>query len=147
VEKIPTERDELSRLCWKLGLPGDFDVAQITWRPDYDPYYYQQLVKRARTMFLFRDEYIFDLERSVAVELPRAGHATYIFAKPPAMTEWVWQYAKTSRQDIRLNRDNIAQTLGFIGRVVHGNDKAQWTKDLRLKIGEPPDYPEEKFES
>jgi hypothetical protein len=142
VEKIPTERDELSRLCWKLGLPGDFDVAQITWRPDYDAYYYEQLNKRARTMFLFRDEYIFDLERTVAVEIPRAGHATYVFAKPPAITEWVWQYAKTSRQDIRHNRDNIAQTLGFIGRVVHGNNRAQWTKDLRLKIGEPPDYPD-----
>ena len=66
--KIPTERDELTRLCWKLGLPGDFDVAQITWRPDYDPYFYEQLVTRAGTMFLFRDEYIFDLQGSVAVE-------------------------------------------------------------------------------
>jgi hypothetical protein len=49
---------------------------------------------------------------------------------------------QTSRQDIRLNRDNIAQTLGFIGRVVHGNNRAQWTKDLRQKTGEPPDYPD-----
>jgi hypothetical protein len=142
VEKIPTERDELRRLWWKLGLPGDFDVAQITSRPDYDAYYYEQLVKRARTMFLFRDEYIFDLERSVVVEVPMSGHATYVFAKPPAITEWVWQYSKTSRRDIRLNRDNIAQTLGFIGRVVHGNNRAQWTKDLRQKTGEPPDYPD-----
>ena len=78
----------------------------------------------------------------MAVEVPKAGHATYVFAKPPAITEWVWQYAKTSRQDIRLNRDNIAQTLGFIGRVVHGNNRAQWTKDLRQKTGEPPDYPD-----
>jgi hypothetical protein len=62
VEQIPTERSELSRFCWNQGLPSDFDVAQITWRPDYDPYYPDQLTKRARTMFLFRDEYIFDLE-------------------------------------------------------------------------------------
>jgi hypothetical protein len=143
VEKIPTERDELSRLCWKLGLPGDFDVAQITWRPDYDPYYYEQLIKRARMMFLFRDEYIFDLPGSVAVEVPRAGRATYVFTKPPAITEWVWQYTKTTRQDIRLNRENIAQSLGFVGRVVHGSSKTQWVKDLRLKIGEPPDYPDD----
>jgi hypothetical protein len=142
VEKIPTERDELSRLCWKLGLPGDFDVAQITWRPGYDPYYYEQLTTRARAMFLFRDEYIFDLEKTVVVEVPQAGHATYVFSKPAAITDWVWQYAKTTRQDIRLNRDNIAQALGFIGRVVHGNNRAQWMKELRLKIGEPPDYPE-----
>jgi hypothetical protein len=33
VQQIPTERGELQRLCWNLGLPGDFDVAQITWRP------------------------------------------------------------------------------------------------------------------
>jgi hypothetical protein len=142
VEKIPTERDELSRLCWKLGLPADFDVAQITWRPDYDPYYHGQLTTRARAMFLFRGEYIFDLEKTVVVEVPQAGHATYVFAKPAAITDWVWQYAKTARQDIRLNRDNIAQALGFIGRVVHGNNRAQWMKELRLKIGEPPDYPE-----
>jgi hypothetical protein len=141
VEKIPTERDELSRLCWKLGLPRDFDVAQTTWRPGYDPYYHGQLTTRVGAMFLFRDEYIFDLEKSVVVEVPQAGHATYVFAKPAAITDWVWQYAKTTRQDIRLNRDNIAQALGFIGRVVHGNNRAQWMKELRLKIGEPPDYP------
>jgi hypothetical protein len=46
VEEIPTERDELRRLCWNQGLPGDFDVAQITWRPDYDAYYHEQLIKR-----------------------------------------------------------------------------------------------------
>jgi len=142
VEKVPTERDELIRLCWRMGLPGDFDVAQITWRPDYDPYYHEQLIKRARTMFLFRDEYIFDLEKSVVVEVPQAGHATYVFARPATIMDWVWQYAKTSRQDIRLNRNNIAQTLGFIGRVVHGKSKTEWLRDLRMKTGEPPDYPE-----
>jgi hypothetical protein len=26
VEEIPTERDELRRLCWNQGLQGDFDV-------------------------------------------------------------------------------------------------------------------------
>jgi hypothetical protein len=130
----------LSRLCWRQGLPGDFDVAQITWRPDYDPYYHEQLTKRARTMFLFRDEYIFDLENSVVVEVPQAGHATYVFAKPADVTEWVWQYAKASHQDIRLNRDNVAETLGFVGRVVHGENRSDWLKDLRRKIGELPNY-------
>jgi hypothetical protein len=140
VEQIPTEKDELSRLCWRQGLPGDFDVVQITWRPDYDPYYHEQLTKRARTMFLFRDEYIFDLENSVVVEVPQAGHATYVFAKPADVTEWVWQYAKASHQDIRLNRDNVAETLGFVGRVVHGENRSDWLKDLRRKIGELPNY-------
>ena len=130
----------MSRLCWNLGLPGDFDVAQITWRPDYDSYYHEQLTKRARAMYVFRDEYIFDLEKSVVVEVPQAGHATYVFTKPDDVKQWVWQYAKTTRQDIRLNRDNIAESLGFLGRVVHGKNKAEWLKELRIRIGESPHY-------
>ena len=140
VQEIPTERGELSRLCWNLGLPGDFDVAQITWRPDYDSYYHEQLTKRTRAMYVFRDEYIFDLEKSVVVEVPQAGHATYVFTKPDDVKQWVWQYAKTTRQDIRLNRDNIAESLGFLGRVVHGKNKAEWLKELRTRIGESPHY-------
>jgi curved DNA-binding protein CbpA len=139
VEEIPTERDELRRLCWNQGLPGDFDVAQINWRPDYDSYYHEQLNKRARTMYVFRDEYIFDLEKSVVVEVPQAGHATYVFSKPPDVKHWVWQYAKTTRQDIRHNRNNIAESLGFQGRIVHGKNKSEWLRELRLRIGEPPD--------
>lgn len=136
VDEIPTERDELRRLCWNQGLPVDFDVAQITWRPDYDIYYYEQLNKRARTMYLFRDEYIFDLEKAVVVEVPQAGHATYVFSKPPDVRSWVWQYAKTTRQDVRLNRNNIAESLGFLGRIVHGKIKSEWIRELCLRTGE-----------
>ena len=139
VQEIPTERDELRRLCWNQGLPGDFDVAQINWRPDYDSYYHEHLNKRARTMYVFRDEYIFDLEKSVVVEVPQAGHATYVFSKPPDVKHWVWQYAKTTRQDIRNNRNNIAESLGFQGRIVHGKNKSEWLRELRLRTGEPPD--------
>src|SRR5260370_41088090 len=127
-------------LGWKVGLRGDVDVAQICWRPDYDPYYQEQLTSRARTMYVFRDEYIFDLEKSVIVEVPQAGHATYVFTKPDDVKQWVWQYAKTTRQDIRLNRNNIAESLGFLGRVVHGKSKAEWLKGLRNRIGGSPDY-------
>lgn len=136
VEQIPTERRELQRLCWSLGLPGDFDVAQITWRPDYDAWYHEQLLKCARTMYLFRDEYIFDLEKSVVVEVPKAGHATYIFYKPADLGEWVWEYARTTRQDICLNRGNIAESLGFVGRVVHGKNKAEWLRELTARTVE-----------
>ena len=136
VQQIPTECDELRRRCWGYGLPGDFDVKQITWRPDYDQYYYDELSKRARTIYLFREEYIFDLERCVVVELPQAGHATYVFAKPSSLQEFVWQYAKTSRQEILTNRYNVAQRLGFLGRVVHGSNKADWLRELCSRIGE-----------
>jgi len=139
VEEIPTERDELRRLCWNQRLPGDFDVAQITWRPDYDAYYHEQLNKRARTMYLFRDEYIFDLEKAVVVEVPQAGHATYVFSKPPDVKGWVWQYARTTRRDVRLNRCNIGESLGFLGRIVHGKNKSEWLQELCLRAGEAPD--------
>jgi hypothetical protein len=52
------------------------DVAKISWKPDYASFFYEQICKRARNMYLFRDEYILIVER------PEVGHATYIFAKP-----------------------------------------------------------------
>jgi hypothetical protein len=45
---------------------------------------------------------------------------TYLFAKPARLQEFVWQYAKTTRQEILSNRRNIGERLGFLGRVVHG---------------------------
>ena len=137
IEHLPMEREELRRLCWDQGFPGDFDVAQISWRPDYDPYYYEQLSKRARTIYLFRNEYIFDLPRGVAVETPQSGHATYLFAKPERLQPWVLKYATTTRQDILDNRHNIAKELGFAGRVVHGKNTPDWLREIEVRIGEP----------
>jgi hypothetical protein len=147
VQQIPTECDELRRRCWGYGLPGDFDVKQITWRPDYDQYYYDELSRRARTIYLFREEYIFDLERCVVVELPQAGHATYVFAKPSRLQEFVWQYAKTTRQDILTNRHNVAERLGFRGRVVHGTNKGEWLDELCSRIGESPNFDQQQKRS
>ena len=79
------ERAELERMCLELRIPGDFDVAQISWRPDYDPFFYRQLSRRACRIYLFRHEYIFDVEKAVVVETPQLGHATYVFAKPRSM--------------------------------------------------------------
>jgi len=137
IESLPMERDELRRLCWNRGLPGDFDVVQVSWQPDYDPFYYEQLSKRARTMYLFRDEYIFDL-RAVVVEIPQAGHATYVFQKPERLDEWVKKYVRTTRQEILANRNSVAESLGFMGRIVHGMNKADWLKELLARIGELP---------
>ena len=82
LEHRAVERAELQRMCSEMRIPGDFDVAQISWRPDYDPFFYRQLARRARRIYLFRDEYIFDVEKAVVVETPQLGHATYVFAKP-----------------------------------------------------------------
>jgi len=90
-------------------------------------------------MYLFRDEYIFDLEKAVVVEVPQAGARYLRFSKPPDVRHWVWQYAKTTRQDVRINRNNIGESLGFLGRIVHGKTKSDWLRELCLRIAEPPD--------
>jgi len=80
LEHRAVERGDLEQMCSELRLPGDFDVAQISWRPDYDPFFYRQLSRRACRIYLFREEYIFDVEKAVVIETPQPGHATYIFA-------------------------------------------------------------------
>ena len=44
------------------------------------------------------------------------------------------------KDDIRQNRANVAEHLGFLGRVMHGRNPKTWLRDLRAKIGEPVDY-------
>jgi hypothetical protein len=130
IELEPMERDQLRSLCWDLGMPGDFDVAQINWQRGYDPFFYQQLSRRARQVYLFRDEYIFDLPRGVAVEIPQLGHATYLFSKPSSMAAFLSAYIKSPKGDIRENRGNVAEKLGFWGRAVHTSNPRMWLKNL-----------------
>jgi hypothetical protein len=142
IESSPIERAELQKLCAGLGIPGDFDVAQITWKPDYDGFYYKQLCKRARRLYLFRSEYIFDLEGAVIVEMPKLGHATYLFSKPASMTEFLAIYGNVTKEDIRHNRGNVAEKLGFLGRLIHGRNPQLWMKELRTYLAESIDYAE-----
>jgi hypothetical protein len=136
LEHQAVERAELERMCSELRLPGGLDVAQISWRPDYDGFFYCQLSRRARRIYLFRDEYIFDVEKAVVVETPRLGHATYVFAKPRSMDGFLALYIKITKDDIRRNRNNAAERLGFLGRVIHGTDPRAWLKEIKLRIGE-----------
>jgi hypothetical protein len=119
-----------------LNIPGDFEVAQISWRPDYDPFFYQQLARRARRIYLFRDEYIFELDKIVVVETPQLGNATYLFAKPGSMDAFLAAYMRVSKDDIRHNRGNVGERLGFLGRIIHGSNSRAWAKELRARIGE-----------
>jgi len=141
-ESSPLERAELQKLCAGLGIPGDFDVALITWKADYDAFYYRQLCKRARQLYLFRSEYIFDLEKAVIVEIPQLGHATYLFSKPASMIEFLALYATVTREDILQNRSNVAEKLGFLGRIIHGLKPPAWLKELKVRLGEVVDYAE-----
>jgi hypothetical protein len=141
IEYEAIEKAELEKMLSALNVPGDFDAAQISWRPDYDPFFYRQLSRRARRIYLFRDEYIFDLERAVAIETPQLGNATYVFSKPRNMNGFLALYSSVSKDDIRRNRENTAERLGFLGRVIHGNNPKHWMTDIRRRIGENRDYP------
>jgi len=136
LEHRAVEKAELERMCSTLRLPSDFDVAQISWHPDYDKFFYRQVSCRARRIYLFRDEYIFDVEKAVVVETPQLGHATYVFAKPRSMDSFLDLYTKIKKDDIRRNRNNAAERLGFLGRVIHGTNPRAWLKELRQRIGE-----------
>jgi hypothetical protein len=140
IERLPMEKRELERLAAGEGIPSDFDVAQINWKADYDPYYYRQLYTRANQLFLYRDEYIFLTQTAVAVETPQAGHATYVFSRPPDMSSFLRAYSRTSKHAIRANEANCAERLGFLARIVHGSRHERWLNDLRKWLGEPLEF-------
>ena len=126
-------------MCSGLGIPGDFNIAQISWRPDYDSFFYRQLSRRARGIYLFR-EYIFDLEKAVVVETPQLGLATYVFAKPRSMEGFLALYTRIAKDDIRRNRDNVGEPLGFLGRVIQGTNPRAWLKEMRQRLWEKIDF-------
>jgi hypothetical protein len=140
LEHRAIERTELERMCSGLGIPSGFDIAQINWRADYDPFFYRQLTRRARRIYLFRGEYIFDLEKAVVVETPQLGHATYVFAKPRSMEGFLALYTRITKEDIRRNRDNVGERLGFLGRAIHGTNARAWLKEMRQRLGEKMDF-------
>lgn len=142
IESAPVERATLQKMCGDLGIPGDFDVAQITWRPDYDAFFYRQLCRRTRRLYLFRSEYIFELENVTIVETPHLGHATYLFTKHVDMSQFLAAYVSVTKEDIRQNRDNVAERLGFLGRLIHGANPRAWLQDLKQRLGEVTDYAE-----
>jgi hypothetical protein len=114
----------------------------ITWLPDYDAYYFEQLRRRSRTWFLFRDEFLFVWPNVLIAEVPQQGHATYLFAGPKSMEDFMKHYAGTTRENVRHNRNDVATRLGFIGRVVRGRLKKRWLNDVLKHAGKKADYVE-----
>jgi hypothetical protein len=139
IEREPVEKGELNRLLGRLGVSGDFDVAQLNWQPEYDSFFYNELAKRARRLYLFHDEFIFEVAEGVVVERPQVGHATYLFAKSRNLESFLAQYTRVAKEDIRRNRENVAARLGFLGRIVHGANSGAWLKELLDKLGESAD--------
>ena len=136
IECEPVEREELRNICWDLGLPGDFDIAQINWQPNYEIFFLREISKRAQRLYLFQSEYILELERCVVIETPQPGHATYLFSKCRTMEEFLAIYMTCTKGQIRRNSSNSAEKLGFLGRIAHGTNPRTWLKELRSRLGE-----------
>jgi hypothetical protein len=149
VERIRAELQEqpvehVRILDWfdRLGTSSHLQPQHVTWRSDYEPYYFEQLRKRSATWFLFRDEYLFVWSNVLIAEIPQLGHATYVFTKPEDVRAFMRRYSSVTRDDIRSNRDNVATELGFIGRIVRGRKKKRWLNDVLKLAGEKTDYVE-----
>lgn len=137
IEREPVAKSEIERLFGEVGIPGDFGAEQVTWQASDEGFYYRELLKRSRAVYLFRDEFIMELQKAIAVERPQAGYATYLFAKPERIEQFLGTYAAVTRDDIRRNRRNIAERLGFFARIEHGKLPQVWMKELNLRVGEP----------
>jgi hypothetical protein len=56
------------------------------------------------------------------------------------MESFLSLYIRTSKEDIRGNRNNVGERLGFLGRIVHGVSPRAWLKELRTELGEPMEF-------
>lgn len=140
ISRQPVEASVVQGWLDQLGASAHLRPEYITWQPDYEESYFAQLRKRARTWFLFREEYLFVLPHAIVLETPSAGHASYIFALPDNVEEFLRRYSAVSRNDIRQNKANIATELGFIGRVVRGTKRKRWLAELLKLAGEHANY-------
>jgi hypothetical protein len=52
------------------------------------------------------------------------------------MERFVAIYAKTAKEGFRENRDNVAEKLSSLGRVIHGSNERLWIKSLKSHLGE-----------
>lgn len=43
IESQPVEKSDLEKICSDLSIPSGIDVSLISWRPDYDRFFYRQL--------------------------------------------------------------------------------------------------------
>ncbi len=140
IARQPVEASVVQAWLDRLGASPQLRPEYTTWQPDYEDYFFGQLRRRARTWFLFRDEYLFILPSAIVSEVPSAGHATYVFATPRDHEGFLRLYGTATRNDIRHNRLNIAAELGFIGRVVRGTKRKRWLADVLKLAGEHANY-------
>ncbi len=136
IDSQPAEHSLVEKWFRDFNAEPDLRPQHVNWQPDYDEFYFEELRKRSKTWFLFRDEYLFVWHKLLIAEIPALGHATYLFSCPGNLEEFMAAYAKTERDDVRHNRGDVASRLGFIGRVVRGQRKIRWLNDVLKRAGE-----------
>jgi hypothetical protein len=147
IESQPAEHSLVEEWFRDFNAERELRPQHVNWQPDFDEFYFEELRKRSKTWFLFRDEYLFVWHTILIAEIPALGHATYLFSRPQSLEEFLAQYAKTERDEVRRNRDEVASRLGFIGRVVRGRRKMRWLNDVlaraggQVERGNTPDWP------
>ena len=50
------------------------------------------------------------------------------------------ELTQITKDDIRRNCNNLAERLGFLGRVIHGANPKAWLKEVRQRVGEGIDF-------
>lgn len=142
IEKRPVDHSTVQRWFDDLAVSPALKPQHVAWHADFDAYYFDQLRRRATTWYLFGREFLFVLANVIISEIPQAGHATYVFAKPQSLDAFMRRYDGTTREDIRHNRANRASDLGFVDRVVRGKRKKRWLASVLELAGEKADYVE-----
>jgi hypothetical protein len=136
IDSHPAEHALVEKWFRDFNAEPELRPQHVNWQPDFDEFYFEELRKRSKTWFLFRDEYLFVWHKLLIAEIPALGHATYLFSCPGNLEEFMAAYAKTERDDVRHNRGDVASRLGFIGRVVRGQRKIRWLNDVLKRAGE-----------
>lgn len=136
IDSCPAEHCFVEKWFRDFNADPELRPQHVNWQPDYDEFYFEELRKRSKTWFLFRDEYLFVWHKLLIAEIPSLGHATYLFLRPQNLEEFLTEYAKTARDEVRRNRDEVASRLGFIGRVVRGRRKMRWLNEVLTRAGE-----------
>lgn len=136
IDSCPAEHCLVEKWFRDFNADPELRPQHVNWQPDYDEFYFEELRKRSKTWFLLRDEYLFAWHKILIAEIPSLGHATYLFLRPQNLEEFLATYAKTARDEVRRNRDEVASRLGFIGRVVRGRRKMRWLNEVLTRAGE-----------
>jgi|SRR6516162_8347733 len=115
-------------------------TIQSALRPDYDPFFYRQLSRRARRIYRFARNTFSTLRKLLSLKpLSLATRPMYLL-NPGVWTVFFPCTPRSLRTTFERNRNNVAERLGFLGRVIHGTNPRAWLKEVRQRVGEEIDF-------